>query len=49
MRPAFLYYRVQTQTADLHRQAPRELPAQALTLAATPEGNVRHATHAACR
>jgi len=49
MRPAFPYYRIQTRTADLCRQAQRDLPAQALTLAATPEGDVRHATHPACR
>jgi hypothetical protein len=49
MRPAFLYHRVQTRTADPYRQAQPDLPAQALTLDATPEGDGRHATHLACR
>jgi hypothetical protein len=49
MRPAFLPYLVQTRIADLHRQAQRDAPVQALAPAATPEGETRHATRSACR
>jgi hypothetical protein len=49
MRPAFLCYRVQARTADPCRQAQRDAPAHALTPAATPEGDIRRATHSACR
>jgi hypothetical protein len=49
MHTAFLYYLVQTQTAEPGRPARRDAPPLAPAPAPTPEAGMRHATRSAAR